>query len=143
MVFTLSDATSQQIIVDFTKFKGDDGKTPIFRLIDGNLYYYYKDVPELKLLGRVIGPQGAQGTKGDIGDKGDKGDKGNKGDIGPQHEFKVVFDSHIGMMILCSRIDGSTDPWVSMGPVGGIPGKSPKIIREKGDPNLREDDRIL
>lgn len=144
MVFTLtSDATNSNITVDLSAFRGENGKTPIFALKDnGILYYFYEDDRELRALGYVIGPKGDKGDKGDKGNKGDKGDKGDKGKVGPTQELKIEFDKSSGRSILYCRIKGTTE-WIELGPVGGTPGKSPKLIREKGDPSLREDDRIL
>lgn len=144
MVFTLSaDATDPTITVPFDTFRGDDGKTPIFTLSEeGDLYYFYEDDTKLRPLGRLMGPKGDKGDKGDKGIKGDKGDKGDKGNVGPVQELKIEFDATIGMSVLYCRTKGTYE-WIRLGSVGGTPGKSPKLIREKGDPNLREDDRIL
>lgn len=147
MVFTLStDATDPTITVDFSTFRGEDGKTPIFTLSEnGDLYYFYEDDTKLRPIGNIMGQKGEKGDKGDKGDRGDrgfKGDKGDKGNVGPVQELKIEFDASIGMSILYCRTKGTSE-WIRLGPVGGTPGKSPKLIREKGDPNLREDDRIL
>lgn len=144
MVFTLSsEPVNSTISVPLATFKGENGKTPLFTLSeDGNLYYFYQDDKTLRPLGSIKGPKGDKGDKGDQGIQGKKGDKGDKGNAGPVQELRIGFDSSNGMSVLYCRTKGTSE-WTLLGPVGGTPGKSPKLIREKGDPNLREDDRIL
>lgn len=141
--FTLSpSAVDPTITVDLSDLKGDDGKTPRFQFDNGYLYYYYEDDRELHPIGNIMGPKGDKGDPGEKGNKGDPGKKGDKGDPGPVQEFELRFDKSIGMTVLYCRTKG-TSTWVRLGPVGGNPGKSPKLIREKGDPNTNKDDRIL
>lgn len=144
MIFTLSsNATDKEIAIDINKFRGENGKTPHFVLGEnGILYYFYDDDSTLISLGNIIGEKGDKGDRGEQGPKGDRGSKGEKGDVGPSSEFKIEFNKEIGRSVLYYRTSGDFD-WIDLGPVGGIPGKNIKLFREKGDPKLRADDRIL
>lgn len=118
MVFTLtSKVEDESFTVDLSTFKGEKGDTPVFTITeDGILYYYYENNPSsLNELGNVVGPS---------------------------QEFKIEDDSETGMAGLYCRLP-SSDQWTKLGDVGGIPGKSPKIIRVLGDLNTDADDRIL
>lgn len=118
MVFTLtSKVEDESFMVDLSTFKGEKGDTPVFTITeDGILYYYYENNPSyLNELGNVVGPS---------------------------QEFKIEDDSETGMAGLYCRLP-SSDQWTKLGDVGGIPGKSPKIIRVLGDLNTDADDRIL
>lgn len=98
-----------------------------------------------------IGPRGFKGDKGDKGDKGETGDrgpvgpegpqgpvgpKGDKGDKGDKPLFKV--DESAESSELFVRY-GSSDKWKSLGVVGGVPGKSPKLKRIFGTEALGDD----
>lgn len=128
MVFTLTrDVTDPTIVVDFSTFRGDPGWNPRFTLKEnGELYYHYDEDPTERYLGKV---------------KGAKGDQGEIGPVGPAPEMYLKFDASEGMTILYYRRDEGD--WVRLGAVGGMPGKSPKLIRVFGDPETHEDDRIL
>lgn len=93
-------------------------------------------------------PRGKDGARGL---QGKPGMKGNTGDPGPGSEFKIDFDKKTGLSILYSRwVATPESEWKYVGPVGGTPGKSPKLIRvlstvddpDKQD-STRRNDRIL
>lgn len=97
------------------------------------------------------GRQGNDGLKGDRGEKGERGAKGDKGDKGDTGEtiipsVKLVKnDYENGLDFHWSIDNGKT--WVNL---GGIGGKSPKLIRVLSDvetpdeqDNTRRNDRIL
>ena len=56
---------------------GTDGKTPTFKIENGNLYYQFEGDDNWKDLGNVTGPKG---DKGDTGEQGPAGEEGEDGD---------------------------------------------------------------
>ena len=56
---------------------GTDGKTPTFKIENGNLYYQFEGDDNWKDLGNVTGPKG---DKGDTGEQGPAGGDGEDGD---------------------------------------------------------------
>ena len=92
-----------------------------------------------------------RGEKGETGKQGQRGEKGETGNVGPSSEFKIIFDASSGTSILYSRpVTTPESSWVKVGPVGGNPGKSPKLIKVLGttdNPDVqdetRRNDRIL
>lgn len=141
MVFTLTDTSVKNVKIDLSKFKGDPGKTPRFNITkDGTLTYHYTGESTVYTLGNIIGPRGKQGEQGERGVQGVKGDRGP---AGPIHEFHIKFDAICGMSKLYCRIKDSTEKWKELGPVGGVPGKHPKLIRVWGGFGNRSRDRIL
>ena len=145
LIFTLSSYTKDNTIaIDLSSLRGERGQTPIFTLSqDGILSYFYADDRELRSLGSVRGPKG---KKGDTGEKGEKGDKGDTGERGPVQDLKIEFDPDLGMSILYCKPEEALE-WTELGPVGGMPGKSVKLIRIFGDPEREFEselaDRIL
>lgn len=89
--------------------------------------------------------------KGNKGDKGNTGAQGKQGIPGPSSEFKIEFDFDLGQSILYHRlVTNPVSEWIRLGPVGGFPGKSPKLIKVLGtteNPDIQDDtrrnDRIL
>lgn len=146
MIFTLSPSTKDSFTVDMSIFTGKDGKTPSFFREGDILYYSYGIGSEIQSLGNIRGPIGRTGERGERGFKGDKGEKGDQGKEGPTHELKIGFNAELGMSILYCRLRGEAN-WQELGPVGGCPGKSPKLIRVFGNPESEIEselnDRIL
>lgn len=61
---------------------GADGRTPIFKIEDGELFYSYNDGKLWHRLGNVKGEQGIQGEKGEQGAQGPQGPQGMIGATG-------------------------------------------------------------
>ncbi|MBQ9768056.1 MAG: InlB B-repeat-containing protein, partial [Lachnospiraceae bacterium] len=112
---------------------GVDGKTPTFKVENGNLYVRYSDTEEWTLLGNI---QGADGTDGA---------DGSNGQDGKTPTFKVEND-----VLYVSYDNGTT--WTELGNIGGadgndgqdgsngVDGKTPSFMVENGNLYVRYSD---
>lgn len=155
--------TGDVVKVDCSQFKGDkgdEGKAWIFsKAVVTSIEFDSKAAVEIvedqpghsdtTYTLKLWIPRGKDGDKGPKGDTGDRGPQGLQGIPGPGSEFKIDFDKKTGLSILFSKLKTESE-WERLGPVGGTPGKSPKLIRvlsTTNDPDkqdsTRRNDRIL